>query len=138
MDIAERTAQLSRAVRLKVGAIVVKDDRIISLGFNGTPAGWDNKCEIDIYDDAEQWVGNRTKPEVLHAELNSLMKLAKSIESGEQASMFITHSPCMDCAKGIYQAGIREVFYREDYRSNDGIKFLKKCKVEVTKVIQEK
>lgn len=155
--VAYAFAECSTAVRLKVGAIVVKDDRIISIGYNGMPTGWDNNCENIVWDTGaggvlspdefaniypyQQWNQDagcnvhyklKSKPEVLHAEMNSLMKLAKSNESGDQASMFITHAPCIDCAKGIYQAGIKEVFYGEDYRSDDGIYFLKKCGVSVT------
>jgi dCMP deaminase len=138
IDIAHRFAQLSTARRLQVGAIVVKDDRIISIGYNGMPAGWDNNCEYEHYS-----LGNpndfelKTKPEVLHAEMNALMKLARSNESGDQASMFITHAPCMDCAKGIYQAGIKEVFYTDEYRSTDGITFLKRCDIKIEKIDRE-
>ena len=132
MDSAKRFAQISSAERLKVGAVIVNDDTLI-FGYNGTPAGWDNKCEIDIYDDAEQWVGNKTKPEVLHAESNAIAKLARSVVSGQGATMFITHSPCIDCAKLIYQAGIKEVYYDQDYRSTDGIDFLKQCGIIVEK-----
>ena len=159
---AARTAQLSHARRLQVGAVIVKDDSVISYGYNGMPAGWDNNCEsfeymngaaggwLDPEEIYEQWpfveddidpdLGYarryrlKTKPEVLHAEMNSLMKLAKSSSSGNQASLFVTHSPCLDCAKGIYQSGIKEVFYKEDYRSNDGIDFLKKCGVKVEQI----
>ena len=87
MDVAERFAQLSSATRLQVGSIVVKDDRIISIGYNGMPSGWDNVCEHE----------GKTRPEVLHAEANAVSKLARSPESAENASIFITHSPCMDC-----------------------------------------
>ena len=133
MKTAHTFAELSSARRLKVGAIVVKEDRIISIGYNGMPAGWDNNCEDETrYEDGG--VILKTKPEVLHAEMNSLMKLAKSSSSGDQASIFVTHAPCLDCAKGIYQAGIKEVFYGEDYRTNDGIIFLKKCGIAVEKV----
>src|SRR6056300_1045314 len=102
MDVAERFAQLSSAQRLHVGAIIVKDDRIISIGYNGMPSGWDNVCE-NVLEDGSL----KSKPEVLHAEMNALMKLAKSNESGNQSTMFITHAPCLNCAKGIYQAGIK-------------------------------
>jgi dCMP deaminase len=129
MDIAVRTSNMSRAARLQVGSVIVKDTRIISMGWNGTPAGWDNSCEELLPDGTL-----KTKPEVLHAEMNSLMKLSRSNESGLEATMFVTHSPCIECAKGIYQAGIKEVFYKNDYRSDDGINFLKKCGVEVKKV----
>jgi dCMP deaminase len=124
MDVAERFAQLSSAKRLNVGAIVVKDDRIISIGYNGMPSGWDNVCEHE----------GKTKPEVLHAESNCIAKLARSPESGEGASIFITHSPCIDCAKLIYQSGIAAVYYKNDYRSTQGIEFLNKSNIEVVKV----
>jgi dCMP deaminase len=117
MEMAKRTSWLSRATRLKVGAVIVKDDRIISIGYNGMPAGWDNTCEID----------GVTRPEVLHAETNAIAKLAKSTESGKDATMFVTCAPCLDCAKLIYQSGITEVYYAEDYRSDEGVKFLNKC-----------
>lgn len=144
-----KTARLfashSSAVRKKVGAVIVKDDRIISIGYNGMPTGWDNKCEDKIYcddgdwseqllpKDANQWMKYKlvTKPEVIHAESNAIAKLAKSTESGDGASMFITCAPCIDCAKMIYQAGIKEVFYGEDYKNTDGIEFLHKCKIPV-------
>lgn len=133
MDVAERFSQLSSAVRLQVGAIVVKDDRIISIGYNGMPSGWDNVCENLIGYDKGKPVLN-SKPEVLHAEMNALMKLAKSAESGDRATMFVTHAPCIDCAKGLYQAGIKEVFYKHDYRDPQGLDFLHKCGLKITKV----
>ena len=130
MDVAARFAQLSSAVRLQVGAIVVKDDRIISIGYNGMPSGWDNVCEDKVWtQDGDH--GLKTKPEVLHAESNAIAKLARCSESGEGASIFITHAPCIDCAKLIYQSGIRQVYYRSSYRNTDGIEFLKKCNVGV-------
>jgi len=141
MDVAERFAQLSSATRLQVGAIVVKDDRIISIGYNGMPSGWDNTCEeccdggglvgVGCYHD--HCTGPKTKAEVLHAESNAIAKLAKSPESGEGASVFITHSPCIDCAKLIYQSGVATVYYKNDYRSTQGIEFLNKSGVEVVK-----
>lgn len=133
---AERTAQLSHAQRLKVGAVIVKDDSVISYGYNGMPAGWDNNCEFECRHPQTKITELVTNKEVLHAEMNSLMKLARSTNSGNQASMFITHSPCLECAKGIYQAGIKEVFYGEDYRSEEGIVFLKKCGIKIEKVIK--
>lgn len=136
MDVAARFAKLSSARRLQVGAIVVKDDRIISIGYNGMPAGWDNNCEHEMVVEAE--IGEdiilKTKPEVLHAESNAIAKLARCSESGEGASIFVTHSPCIDCAKLIYQSGIGHVYYRGSYRSGDGIEFLNKCGVKVEKV----
>jgi len=124
MDVAKRFSKLSSAQRLQVGAIAVKDDRIISIGYNGMPSGWDNCCEDEVIENG--WPGLKTKPEVLHAEMNCLMKLAKSTESGESAVMFITHTPCIDCAKGIYQAGIKEVYYDREYRDSAGVDFLEK------------
>jgi dCMP deaminase len=124
-------AELSSAIKLKVGAVVVKDDRIISLGYNGTPTGWDNVCELEIINFQDGSVQLKTKSEVIHAEMNALMKLASSTESGKGAAIFITHSPCMECAKGIYQTGITEVYYTEAYRNVDGIEFLQKCGITV-------
>ena len=133
MDVAERFAQLSSAVRLQVGAIVVKDDRIISIGYNGMPAGWDNVCENLIGYDKGKPVLN-SKPEVLHAEANAITKLARSSESGDGASIFVTHAPCIDCAKLIYQSGINTVYYRTAYRDTSGVDFLAKSDVEVIKI----
>lgn len=131
MDTAERFAQLSSAVRLKVGSVIVKDHRIISIGYNGTPAGWDNNCENVVgYNLGEPVL--KTKREVIHAESNALSKLARSTESGDGADIFITHAPCIDCAKLIHQSGIRRVWFRTQYRDDDGIKFLKTSGVEVT------
>ena len=128
MDTAERFSQLSTAVKLKVGSIIVKDDRIISIGYNGMPSGWTNECEI-----IDQDGSLLTKDEVIHAEANAIAKLAKSHESGENAEMYCTHSPCIHCAKQIYAAGINKVYYKEDYRSSAGINFLKECGIEVNK-----
>ena len=134
MDWARRVAQLSYARRLNVGAVVVKDDTVISYGYNGMPAGWDNDCEDQTYEEDGFHIILKTKPEVLHAESNAIAKLARSNNSGLDADIFITHSPCMECAKLIYQSGIRNVFYRENYRDNTGIDFLQKSGVTVTKV----
>ena len=135
MDVAERFAQLSSAKRLQVGAIVVKDDRIISIGYNGMPSGWDNCCEYEVMGDLGSHEKElKTKPEVLHAESNAIAKLAKSPESGEGATIFVTHSPCLDCAKLIYQSGIATVYYKNDYRSTRGVDFLNKSNVEITKI----
>lgn len=132
MRAAHIYAELSTARRLKVGALVVKDDRIISIGYNGMPKGWDNNCEYEKYE-----LGNpndyslATKPEVLHAETNAIAKLARSTESGLDADLFVTHSPCLDCAKLIYQSGIKRVYYANAYRDDAGITFLKNSGVEV-------
>jgi len=161
MKTAKIFADLSTAEKLKVGAIVVKDNRIVSIGYNGTPAGWDNTCEDVEWCSGGGWLspeeieegwpyegtytdsaGNvmsgryrlKTKPEVIHAERNSLDKLARDNEGGNGAYMFITHAPCLECAKSIFGAGIKEVFYSEEYRSVDGLEFLKKCNINTTKV----
>jgi dCMP deaminase len=133
MKTAETFAELSHARRLHVGAIVVKDDRIISIGYNGMPAGWDNNCEDLVHRIAEEPV-LKTKPEVLHAETNAIAKLARSTESGLGADIFITHAPCLDCAKLIYQSGINRVYYGENYRSDEGVKFLTKSGITVEQI----
>lgn len=133
MKVAETFAELSSAKRLHVGAIVVKDDRIISIGYNGMPSGWDNNCE-DIIQHSDDTVTLKTKPEVLHAETNAIAKLAKSNESGLDATMFVTHAPCLDCAKLIYQSGINHVLYRNSYRDTSGVAFLEKSGIKVEKM----
>ena len=143
MDWAKRTAELSHARRLQVGAVIVKDDSVISYGYNGMPAGWDNNCEYEEEIlQSEFGKGNWlektgqliTKPEVLHAESNAIAKLAKSHNSGLGATMFITHAPCMECAKLIYQSGIGHVLYRDAYRDSSGITFLEKSGIVVEKI----
>jgi dCMP deaminase len=134
MIVAEETAKLSHAVRLKVGAVIVKDDRIISIGYNGMPAGWDNVCEEwvevhDIFSDADKEL--TTRAEVLHAESNAIAKLARSTESGDGATMFCTHAPCLQCAKLIYQSGIRELYFKTHYRDETGLTFLKNSTIQV-------
>lgn len=161
MKVAYVFAELSSAKRLHVGAIVVKDDRVISIGYNGMPSGWDNTCEDREYmgRDAGGWLNPdeiedqwpftewsdsdqsftkryklKTKPEVLHAESNAIAKLARSSESGLGATLFVTHSPCIECAKLIYQSGIGTVYYDQSYRDDSGIKFLEASGVVVNKV----
>ena len=143
---AEGYAALSSARRLQVGAVVEKDNRIISIGYNGTPAGWDNNCENEIKEEHKYVIDHggpwhtmatikyETKKEVIHAEMNAIGKLAQSNESGLGATMYITHAPCFDCAKLIHIAGIKKVFYRNQYRNDDGIQFLNKCNIEVEKI----
>jgi dCMP deaminase len=132
MDWAKRVSQLSYARRLQVGAVIVKDDCVISYGYNGMPSGWDNNCEDEtLYEDGSNIL--KTKPEVLHAESNAIAKLAKSNNSGLGSTIFITHGPCLECAKLIYQSGISTVYYDGDYRSDDGIKFLLRSGVEVVR-----
>lgn len=143
MKTAEVFAELSSARRLHVGAIVVKDDRIISIGYNGMPSGWDNNCEYEdigfsdaVFGEPQTLInrGLKTRPEVLHAETNAIAKLAKSTESGDGATLFVTHAPCLDCAKLVYQTGINSVYYRNSYRSQEGLAFLEKAGVKVNKV----
>ena len=154
MATAKTFAELSYARRLHVGAIVVKDDRIISIGYNGMPAGWDNDCEYKEYlyhghsfgenaadyfdqtDENGKMYRLKTRPEVLHAESNAISKLARSSESGDGADMFITHAPCLDCAKLIYQSGIRRVYFSTPYRDEAGIQFLKNCNIVVEQVTE--
>jgi dCMP deaminase len=133
MKTAETFAELSHARRLHVGAIVVKDDRIISIGYNGMPAGWDNDCEYEAAPGFGEAIPPilKTKPEVLHAETNAIAKLARSSDSGLDADIFITHAPCLDCAKLIYQSGIKNVFFGEAYRDTAGVEFLTKSGVTV-------
>lgn len=130
MDVAERTSQLSSAIRLKVGAVIVKENRILSYGYNGMPSGWDNVCEDQIYVD-DFHVELKTKPEVLHAETNAVAKVSSSNESSKDATMFCTHAPCIHCAKIIYQSGITNLYYRDTYRETDGLEFLEKSGVNV-------
>ena len=159
MDWADRTAQLSHAKRLQVGAVIVKDDSVISYGYNGMPAGWDNNCEDVQWCTGGGWLspeeiiegwpyegtytdsnGNqmsgryrlKTKPEVFHAESNAIAKVARSSQSGSNSALFVTHAPCLDCAKLIYQSGISSVHYRNSYRDVAGIEFLEKSGVSVT------
>jgi dCMP deaminase len=143
MKVAEVYSQLSSAKRLQVGCVIVKNDTIISIGYNGMPSGWDNCCEdmTILQDEISPGVFNlskktelKTKPEVIHAEINAISKVARSTNSSEDADMFITHAPCIECAKAIFQSGISRVFYRDTYRSEDGIHFLQKCDVEVIRV----
>lgn len=124
MDVAERFGQLSTAQKLKVGAIIVKNETIVAVGYNGTPSGWSNVCESKDGD---------TVLEVIHAEANAVAKLAKSSISGEESVMFTTHAPCIHCAKIIYSAGVEKVYYKTPYKDDLGIKFLKKCGITVLK-----
>jgi dCMP deaminase len=140
MKAAEVYSQLSSAVRLKVGCVVVKDNTIIGIGYNGMPAGWDNNCENETVESYSGYEGAihrtvlKTKPEVLHAETNAIAKISRSTNSSEGASLFVTHAPCLDCAKLIHQSGINSVYYRNTYRSTDGVEFLQKCGINVENV----
>jgi dCMP deaminase len=131
MKTALTFAQLSHARRLKVGCIIVKDDRVISIGYNGMPSGWDNCCEDEVWNEHDGGSTLKTKPEVLHAESNAIAKLARSNESGYGAILFVTHSPCLECAKLIFQTGIKKVLYGYLYRDSAGLDFLKKSGLEL-------
>ena len=120
---------LSKAKRKQVGCLIVKNGQIISDGYNGTPAGYDNNCEN------ETRFGYETKPEVLHAESNALMKLAKSTNGSDGSTIYLTMSPCFECAKLIIQAGVNRVVYSEEYRNTSGIEFLTKNNVKCKKMI---
>ena len=126
MKVAELTATLSYAKRLQVGAVIVKGNQTIGTGYNGMPTDWENTCEVTQEDGTL-----KTKPEVLHAETNAIAKVAQSTESSQGATLFCTHAPCIDCAKLIYQSGIETVYYKETYRSEDGLNFLRKSGINV-------
>ena len=125
MRIAHIAAERSYARRLKVGGVIVKNHSIISFGWNGMPTGYDNCCEMEVNGETV------TRPEVQHAELNAIAKLAENGYSSKGASIFITHSPCIHCALLIQKCGITEVFYHELYRSEDGLNFLKRAVIRV-------
>ena len=134
MKAAQVYAELSTAERLQVGCVIVKDNTIIGIGYNGMPSGWDNICETVKFKDFTGIVLMKSKPEVLHAETNAIAKVSRSSNSTDNADLFVTHAPCLECAKLIYQSGIKSVFYRDTYRSEEGIKFLQKCNVEVKQI----
>ena len=156
--VAYAFAECSTAERLKVGAVVVKNHNILSIGYNGTPAGFDNTCEDKEWCSGGGWLdspeieagwpytgtyqdqaGNEitgryrlvTKPEVLHAESNALMKLSRDAGGSNGAIMFCTHAPCMNCAKLIFQSGIKQLYFDQWYRDHSGIEFLNKAGVEI-------
>ena len=159
MEAAGVYARLSSAKRLQVGCVIVKDNTIIGIGYNGMPSGWDNECEtIDYVDENGQdydemisngytfgaisevagYVRRITKPEVLHAETNAIAKVARSTNSTDGADMFVTCAPCLECAKLIHQSGIKRVFYEHTYRNDDGLKFLEMCEIETNHIKQGK
>lgn len=118
-------AENSYCTRRKVGALIVKDKMIISDGYNGTPAGFENVCELE---------DGTTKPYVLHAEANAITKIARSGNSSEGATIYVTTSPCIECAKLIIQSGIKRVVFSEKYRADDGIELLKRANIEVVHI----
>jgi len=122
LKMAREWAKLSHCQRKQVGALIVKDRMVISDGFNGTPSGFDNRCEDE---------DGRTKWEVLHAEANAITKVASSTQSAEGATLYVTLSPCRDCSKLIHQAGIKRVVYSTAYKDTSGLDFLEKAGVEI-------
>ncbi|MBO8484974.1 MAG: dCMP deaminase family protein [Bacteroidetes bacterium] len=125
IEMASVWANNSYCKRRKVGALIVKDNMIISDGYNGTPSGFENVCEDE---------NGVTKPYVLHAEANAITKVAKSGNSSLNATLYVTAAPCLECSKLIIQAGIRRVVYRDEYRLTDGIDLLRTAGIEVEKV----
>ena len=125
LDMAAIWARNSYCKRRQVGALIVKDRMIISDGYNGTPSGFENVCEDE---------SGVTKPYVLHAEANAISKVAKSGNSSDGATLYVTASPCLECAKLIIQAGVRRVVYRDEYRLTDGVDLLRRAGIEVEKV----
>jgi len=128
MRMAEELAKLSYAERKKVGCLIVKNTQIISEGFNGTPAGFDNSCEY--YNHLDEIY---TKPEVLHAESNAITKLARSTNDSSESTVYVTLAPCYDCAKLIIQAGIKRVVYKEEYPSN-GLDLLRRAGISISQI----
>lgn len=128
MQVSEQYARLSRAERRQVGCVIVIDDIVVP-GYNGTPTGWDNRCETAD--------GSATLPEVIHAEQNALDKIIRSTMSSEGASVFVTTAPCIECAKRLFGARVKEVFYRDVYRNEDGLDFLVRGGVQVERICDE-
>lgn len=139
MRAAYAYADCSTAEKLKVGCVLVKDHRIISIGYNGMPSGWTNECETQFMtgNGTADHIELITKPEVIHAEANAVAKLARSNESGEGSVAFITHAPCLSCAKMLYSAGVSEVVYSQSYRETGGVDFLEKCGIPVSQCLLE-
>ena len=140
LDIAKQVSKMSHARRLQVGSVLVRDDRILSYGWNGMPIGWDNNCEEEQIESPLRYPSVPTvlvtRPEVLHAESNCLMKVARSTETSEGGTMYITHSPCIECAKLIHQSGIERIVYLDLYRSSIGLDFLKRCGTKVEQYVR--
>jgi dCMP deaminase len=137
MKMASEWGQLSNARRKKVGALLVKNNTIIADGYNGTPSGFENECENPIFDTEGNFLDYETKWYVLHAESNALAKVAKSTQSSEGSTLYVTMSPCRECSKLILQAGIKRVVYSESYRDSAGLDLLKKAGVDVVQILPE-
>lgn len=144
IKVAQICSENSKANKLKVGAIIVKDQQIISDGFNGTPSGFDNQCEDEKHKDLNRCslcsqehcegcdnIEFVTRPEVMHAESNAITKCAKYGKATLGSTIYITHTPCIECAKLIIQAGIKRVVYKNFYKTLDGVKILRKSGIEV-------
>jgi dCMP deaminase len=133
MDIARRIASESYATRAKVGCVIVKGTNILAIGWNGMPSGFTNMCELpkEVIDNGDCYIVGETDPYVLHAESNAIAKLARSTQSSEGSTVYVTLSPCLDCAKQLYQAGITRLVYLDAYRCESGLTFLKTAGVEV-------
>lgn len=141
LNAAQGYAKLSHAKRLKVGAVLIKDDRIISVGYNGMPSGMDNECEGPTANlkDYRGGLGEKiitpvTKPEVVHAEMNAIAYAAKNGVKTDGCTMVVTHSPCFECSKLLMQAGVKEIYYETEYRITDSIDFLKSNNIIVEKI----
>lgn len=130
---AKAYAELSHAKRLQVGAVLIRDDRIISVGYNGMPSGMDNNCEYIVQSPSGNEVVH-TKPEVVHAEMNAIAFAAKAGVSTEGCTMVVTHSPCFECSKLLMQSGVKHIYYETEYRLTDSLEFLKKGGIEVKKI----
>jgi len=137
MKMASEWGQLSNARRKKVGALLVKNYTIIADGYNGTPSGFENECENPLFDADGNFLDYETKWYVLHAESNALAKVAKSTQSSEGSTLYVTMSPCRECSKLILQAGIKRVVYSESYRDSAGLDLLKKAGVDVVQILPE-
>ncbi len=121
MDLACRIAKESYAKKLQVGCVIVKKDNVISMGWNGTPPGWDNDCEED----------GKTRPQVYHSEENAILKLSRDKGGAHKAVIFITHTPCINCARMIFKSGITHVYYKDKYRDDAGLNFLTKAGIKI-------
>jgi dCMP deaminase len=137
MRMAMEWGKLSNARRKKVGALLVKSNTIIADGYNGTPSGFENECENPIFDEAGEFKDYETKWYVLHAESNALAKVAKSTQSSDGSTLYVTLSPCRECSKLILQSGIKRLVYAEPYRDSAGLDFLKKAGVDVVQISLE-
>lgn len=142
MDFARRAAERSKAERLQVGCVIVKNDSVVAYGWNGMPKGYDNKCEHSVLTGHSvganyiMHLGLRTNPEVSHAEMNAIGKLTESTVSSSGATLYCTHAPCLECAKLIQRTGITSVVFGEYFRSNDGLALLAKRGIKTSLLVE--